>query len=170
MKSISRANFIKGVYDQYYREIYKFVLVRVYYQDSIAQDLVQDIFLKVWKYRDKYNCERSTIRSWVYTIARNHLIDFFRTHRNPVSLEQEREFVIQDDSIINAEDELMLKNILFFLQNLSEHDQELIQLRYMQELSIGEISLILGKSAGSVKVAVHRAIKKLTEIVNESNT
>ena len=123
-----------------------------------------DVFLKVWNHLIKDGHEE--IRSFtglIYKIARNSVIDYYRKK----SLHPEQPFEMAESS--GREDREMIKvevryetdKIMESLQHMKQSYREVIQLRYINELSITEISEILDKKKTNVRVTLYRALKLL---------
>jgi len=147
--------------------LYKYVYVRCGYSRELAEDVTQDIFIKVWEKRETFNSNKSTLKNWVYIIARNHIVDLYRKRKiNTKTLNEEIEGVVKDQSL-EVEDELMMCQVLKNLNKLKEKDKEVLLLRYIQDLDIEDVSKIIGKSENTTKVMIHRALKKLKYIVNK---
>lgn len=163
--TINKETFVEQIFNKYSDEIYNFVLNRIGYNKTDAEDLTQEVFLRVWKSRESYDSARSSIRTWIYIIARNLLKDRFKKKKLDFSL-------IEDDSVKSddpIEGEVQYAEIIKALEKLSPSDRELLQLRFVQDLGVGEMIQILNKSESAIKTGIHRALKKLKKIINERN-
>jgi len=145
--------------------LYKYVYIRCGYNRELAEDITQDIFVKAWEKRSTFNPSKSTLKNWIYVIARNHLIDTYR--KKKISVKSFDEDIYVKDLNISVEDEAVVSDILKNLDRLKEKEKEVIVLRYVQDLEIEDIAKILGKSKNTTKVMIHRAIKKLKYIMNK---
>jgi len=145
--------------------LYKYVYIRCGYNRELAEDITQDIFVKAWEKRTTFNPSKSTLKNWIYVIARNYLIDTYR--KKKISVKSFDEDIYVKDLNISVEDEGAVSDILRNLDRLKEKEKEVIVLRYVQDLEIEEIAKILGKSKNTTKVMIHRAIKKLKYIMNK---
>ena len=145
--------------------LYRYIYIRCGYNRELAEDITQDIFVKAWEKRSTFNSSKSTLKNWIYTIARNHIIDIYR--KKKVSTKSFDEDIYVKDLNISVEDEVVLADILKNLEKLKEKEKKVIVLRYVQDLDIEEISKIIGKSKNTTKVMIHRAIKKLKYIMNK---
>ena len=65
--------------------IYRYVYVRCGYNRETAEDITQDIFIKAWEKRKQFNSKKSTLKNWIYIIARNHIIDLYRKKKGIIS-------------------------------------------------------------------------------------
>lgn len=159
------------LYDAYVEQIYRFVYFKVSSHEE-AEDITSEVFLKAWHYVQ----ERKEIKSFsglLYRIARNCIIDLYRRKSaKPESfLEEEIEkgFEAGDKGkwLKEIGDKIEAEKIIFTLKKLKQEYQEVITLRYVDELEIEEIAEIIGKGKVAVRVTIHRAIKKLQEFLEE---
>ncbi len=147
--------------------LYKYIYVRCGYNRELAQDITQDVFLKVWDKRETFNPKKSTLKNWVYIIARNHIVDLYRKKKiNLKTLDEDIQGSVKDHSL-DTENELMMCQVLKNLNRLKEGDKEVIVLRYIEDLEIAEVAQIIGKSENTTKVMIHRAVKRLKFLVNK---
>lgn len=154
-----------GLYDQYVRQIYRFVFFKVGSKEE-AEDITSDVFLKAWNYLNEKK-EINSFSGLLYRIARNSIIDLYRSRSaKPESVSTEN-IDVADSGAWYAEigDKMEAGRITGSLKKLKQEYQEVITLRYVDELEISEIAEITGKGNIAVRVTLHRAIKKLKEIV-----
>ncbi|MEI6626971.1 MAG: RNA polymerase sigma factor [bacterium] len=160
-------------YDLYAPRIYRFVFFKV---NSVgeAQDLTSEVFLKLWQAL-KEGKEIDNLNSFIYTMARNAVIDHYRARANRrLESLDEPEILEEADSIIDDRRDLLqeqmsdfqLKEVLTNLDKLKDEYKEVIVLKFLDELSIGEIAEVLNKSNGSVRVLLHRALNALRNNIN----
>lgn len=152
-------------FEGYGKSIYRYIYIRVGYRREVAEDLTQDVFEKVWKYRESFDPERSSMKTWIYTIARNTVTDFYRKKREEHSL-PEVEGVGERD-VPDLEKDEKLEIVLGHMKSMSDGDREILMLRYIEDMDLQEVADIIGKSYTSTKVAIHRAVNRLKEIINE---
>ena len=159
-------------YDLYVDRIYRFIFFKVN-SEIEAQDLTSEVFLKLWQYL-KDEKEIKNLNALVYTIARNKIIDFYRQkskkEENEEALGPDHHPIIDEKIDLKKERELDsdLASILGGLKNLKDEYKEVLVLRFLDELSISEISEVLKKPNLSIRVLIHRATKALKENVQES--
>jgi len=147
--------------------LYRYIYIRCGYNRELAEDITQDVFVKAWEKRETFNPNRSTLKNWIYIIARNHIIDFYRKKKIVgSSFNEELEESIKQQGV-SLEEELLLEDILKNLDRLKEKEKEVIVLRYVQDLDIRDVAQIIGKSENTTKVMIHRALKKLKYIMNQ---
>lgn len=143
--------------------IYNYIFLRVRSRE-VAEDLTSEVFIKVWINKDKYLKDRSSVKTWIFKIARNHLIDYFKKRRIDTLNEDIEKASIE----FNELDDLNLIYIFKKLKELSPMEQDLIIMKHIEELDNNEISRILNKSVNTTKVAVFRAFNKLKNLVNSN--
>ena len=153
------------LFDQWNVPIFKYVFSRIGRRED-AEDITQEVFIKAWNHRHSFDPLKSSYKTWIFVIATNTIRDFLRSKRN--QLHSELDGTISSNTDIKQETEhaLMAQYISTQLRSLKEHDQELIILRYRQDLSIKDISNILNIREGAVKVRLHRALQKLKKRCN----
>jgi len=152
------------LYKQHLSPIYRFIFLKIGVKE-VSEDLTSQVFLQAWRNIRKFKIGKSPFSSWLYQIARNLVIDFYRTYRKSYSLE---EVAIENKDDIEEKIDLEDKRKIMMgaLKELSEIHQTVLILRFIEELSDAEIAKIIGKKEGAVRVIQHRAIKMLKEKIN----
>lgn len=130
---------------------------------AISEDLVQDTFLKTWRYLVKGG-KIDTMKAFLYHVLNNLIVDEYRKRKNS-SLDDLLEKGFEPSTGVNESEKLFDaldgKAALFMIQRLPEAYRKIMRMRYVQDLSIKEISLITGISRNSVAVQAHRGLVKL---------
>jgi len=156
------------IYDEYVDSIYRFVFIKVN-SNEIAEDLTSEVFLKSWeKFKQKQGDSIKNPRAYLYKIARNRIIDFYRERGKTtiISIEQEKIVLKSDENLEeNQEKDMNLEKIQKALTNLNSDYQDVIILRHIDGLSIKDIAKIFDKSNGATRVMLHRAMQQLKERV-----
>lgn len=149
------------IYDQYVEKIYRFIVLKVESQE-IAEDLCSEVFLRVFEEFRKDSIEH--MQAFLYQVARYTIADHYRKRANMriVSIEEadmlvEEENSLLEEAIAHAEIEEVKKALAL----LRDEYQNLIIWKYLEELSSQEIAQITGKTEGSVRVGIHRALGAL---------
>ncbi len=149
--------------------IYSFVILRINNKEA-SEDITQEVFFKAWRSRDTFNSKKSSLKTWLFTIAINEIKDYLKYSKKETVDISKVENTIQDD-LVDISNQVSQKNLIeVVLKNLSllnERDQELILLRFKSDLSVKEIAKILNIEYTATKVALHRAIKKISDLCNE---
>ncbi len=154
---ISHNNFI-GYYNQYKDKIYTYFLYRVGFKRELAEDLTSEVFLKALDNFDGFDQNRS-FQSWIYAIAHNHLVNYYRTANREVEL-AENTFSTRSD-IQKIELGYELEMVLKEINNMEESDKEVLLMRFVDQLSNTEIAELLGKEDGAIRTRISRSLVKL---------
>ncbi|OGE83694.1 MAG: hypothetical protein A3B10_04545 [Candidatus Doudnabacteria bacterium RIFCSPLOWO2_01_FULL_44_21] len=153
------------IYDEFADKLYRFIFFRVGHRE-IAEDVLSDTFVKSWQKIHQINSPKS-LSAWLYQIARNNIIDYYRLKKESVALEEiadTLEDAVNPIEIINAT--MQQKKILDVLNQLPTEQRQVIQYRFFEDLSNEEIAFILNKTEGAIRVIQHRAIIRLKELLN----
>lgn len=157
--------------DEYWDYVYGFQLNRVT-NEYDAEDITIQTFSKAFDKIDKFD-EKYAFKTWLITISKNIQIDLQRREKSSIyskiiDHEDDKVYRVMDDSP-SPEDKLIteqnLVKLLRDIKKLKPHYQEVINLRYFQELSYIEISKELNEPMNNVKVKLLRAKKLLAEII-----
>ena len=149
-------------YDQYLDKIYNYLFYRTGYNKALAEDLCSAVFLKALENFTTFDEEKSTFQSWIYTIAHNHLVDFYRAKKQEVQLEEiENVLGEEPDFTSQLSQKAEIQKVLSMIKVLPENYKEILTLKSVQELSNTEIAQITGKSAVTIRVTLHRALNAL---------
>ena len=161
-KGDSRA--AEELYGLMVNKVFGFCMNRVSHRQT-AEDLSQEIFLKLIDRIETFDERRGSFSVWFWQLARNTVTDHYR-------LKQEITFVdIGDEAVVeragtsdpSAEHSWELGRVKEFLKTLGPEEQELFELRFVADLSYRNIARVLGKSEGSLRVAVNRLKDKVQE-------
>ena len=151
---------------QYQKRIYRHVRHLVISHDD-TDDIVQNVFLKAWNNLSTFR-EEARLYTWLYRIATNEALSHLKSKRLKMFLsfngmEKQMEQALLDDNYFSG-DEIALKLQQAILK-LPAKQRLVFNMRYYNELSYDEMSVILGTSAGALKASYHFAAKKIEEYV-----
>lgn len=157
-----KRDLFEGVFELYRDQIYSYLVQSVGRVD--AEDLVQEVFIKVFKNINKFNRAKSEA-AWIYTIARNTLYDFLRKKKSKGNYE-----VCVDDYVVentvgeskDLDESIAVRNAA---NKLKKDRREVIVLHYFQGLSYEEISRIIKSPINTVKSRISRAKSDLKELL-----
>ncbi|OGY47733.1 MAG: hypothetical protein A2840_01080 [Candidatus Buchananbacteria bacterium RIFCSPHIGHO2_01_FULL_47_11b] len=157
------------LYDLYMTPIYRFIYFKVPSQQD-AEDLTSEVFLKTWQYATQKDEEIENLRALLYRMARNLVIDFYRSRARQDWVNDEEAAlkipdVRQQKLLAQIEAKTELESLEGIMRQMKDEYRELLLLRYIEELSIGEIADVLQKTKGSVRVQLHRALKLSRELL-----
>jgi len=158
------------LFDRYQSPLFNFYC-KLTGDRSASEDLVQEVFYRILKYRKSYQSGMS-FRSWMYQIARNARLDQARRQKPDAELEDESAssrmsaFTAGDAVEHDQEVELLHRALM----QLPEEKREVLVLSRFQNLKYEEIAQTIGVEVGAVKVRVHRALNELREIFRQLET
>ena len=148
---------------KYQQKIYWHVRRMVIDHDD-ADDVVQDIFIKVWRNLEKFR-EDSQLYTWLYRIATNECITFLnkKKQKQSVSLDDESSAYLADSladgSYFNGDKaQMKLQQALLILP---DKQRLVFNMKYFEDMKYEEISDVLGTSVGALKASYHLAVKKI---------
>ena len=152
------------LFDRHHRALYNFFL-RLTRERSAAEDLVQEVFIRVLKYRHTYRGD-SQFLTWAYQIARRAHIDWLRKKKPEAQWDDERPEPASHEPAVSerlreGQEQELLKTAF---ARLPDDRQEILVLTRYQEMEYGEVAKVLGCNVGAVKTRVHRATRDLAEI------
>jgi RNA polymerase sigma factor, sigma-70 family len=156
------------LYEHYISPIYRFIYMKVNGREE-AEDLTHEVFLSAWQNLYRYKSQGFPFSSWLYQIARNRVIDHYRVRKNHTNIETvDAEFVSISSGLEERLDgDLNLQKIKGALKALSPDQQDVLIMKFVEDLSHTEIAAALKKSEGAVRLIQHRAIKALKRIVTQ---
>lgn len=154
-------NFVL-LYDAYLDKIYRFLYFRTNHQET-AEDLASQTFLKAFDKINSFDASKGTFQSWLYRIAHNLLIDYYRVPKRNVDLSAAENIASNSSPENDTDRELSIEQIHNLLETLPETTQELIVLRVWEELPYSEIAKIMDKSEASLKMQFSRIIAGLRD-------
>lgn len=154
------------LYDRYVDRIYRYVYFKSGRAED-AQDLTALIFMKAWEAISHYRWEGYPFSAWLYRIAHNQIIDYYRTYfpTDPLDLARTRE--TGPDPVEAAEQSLTATSVQAALQHLPENQRQVIVLRFLLGYSTEEVAAIMGKTPEAIRAAQSRALRALEPLLRE---
>lgn len=156
---------------KYQQKIYWHIRRMVLDHDD-ADDLVQDVFIKVWNNLEKFR-EDAQLYTWIYRIATNECLTFLnkKKKRNNVSLDSDNSSyladTLQDTSYFDGNAaQLKLQEAVL---TLPDKQRLVFQMKYFDDLKYEEISEILGTTVGGLKASYHLAVKKIEKHLKQTD-
>ena len=148
------------VYEQEYSYLYNYVYMQVMHREN-TEDLISEIFMRAMTHYDGFDPSKASVRTWLCTIARNCLIDYFRKNgrRKTENLDDapEPSAVDEYDILKNP----INKEVYRLLEHLSDDERELLSMIYVQELKNPQIGELLAINAKAVSERHRRLLAKL---------
>jgi RNA polymerase sigma-70 factor (ECF subfamily) len=157
------------LYERYLDEIYRYVYFRLFNHQE-AEDLTETAFLKAWEALPKSRKKIKNFRAWIYRIAHNLVIDEVRK-KHPEALEgnavvQEKHFKIEGVLEEKQESQALVNA----LAQLEPNYQQVIVLRFFNQVSHAEVAQILELNEGHVRVLQYRGLKRLRQLMEKGST
>ncbi len=149
------------------QRIHRFIYFRVRGDTDVAEDLTQDVFLKAFAAFESYDPNISS-SSWIFTIARNHVINYMQKQHPGTSLDEIENTIWDripwDKKMESRHDQ---KRLMEALRQLPEQDREIVRLKHIEGWTFNEIAEKMGKNAGALRVQSHRALRALRKIMKQ---
>ncbi len=160
------------IYEKFAQKIYVFCYFRVNSKEE-AEDLAASVFVRAWDYIVS-DGKVTNIQAFLYRIASNLIIDYYRKNRGQreISIDNPKNVIeITDDADIQQKTDqgIRVKKIRNLLSQLPDTYREVIILRYLDDMSVKEISRVLKSSENNISVRLHRAIEKIQSLISKTN-
>jgi len=157
------------LYARYHKRLFHFMLKMLNNDDEKAQDLLQDLFLKIVERPNLFDVNRK-FYSWVFTVAANMCRMQFRNHADERMSPNQKEIagISESEHLIHRLDgEMFTDRLEKSLEALTYEHRETFVLRFQEEFSLQEISEIMNCSLGTVKSRIHYTTRKLAMELEE---
>jgi RNA polymerase sigma-70 factor (ECF subfamily) len=172
IKSLSKTEFnsyFENIYNEHIDQLYRFTLFRVSDKEK-AIDIVQDVFFKYFKYlTDSLSNENElefNHKAFLFKTIRNTIIDHYRKKQSQSLddlLEAGYEYSSDEDISHNTSVDIDYKAVVKSLKGLDLDSQELVYMRFIEGLSLADISEITGQKENTIAVKIHRILEKLKQ-------
>lgn len=171
MRSSKRDEFLRA-YDKYAQAIYRHCFFRVHSKVR-AEEIVQETFLRMWEYLNKEK-KIENMQAFLYRISRNIIIDSARKMTVRGKREESLDSLMAEmsrfepsyDGRRELERAVLFREILEVIQRMSKDYQEVLLMRYVEDLEPKEIAKILGTNPHNISVKINRATKALKNRIN----
>jgi len=159
-------------YERYAQIIFN-LCVRILRDEAEAQDVLQEIFLQVWRDAGRFDSSRASVKTWLFTIARSRSLDRYRSRKTVTSrLEDQSEDQFQQ--IPGKEDlqgaSVMQQYVRSALNRLSREQRIVLELSYYDGLTQEEIAARLKEPLGTIKSRIRAALMKLRSLFSGDET
>jgi RNA polymerase sigma-70 factor (ECF subfamily) len=148
------------IFDHFSGPIHSFFMARIRHKET-AQDLTQEVFLKVIRSIDQFDGESGDFTAWIWQIARNSAIDYFRLKKPSYLADLPDEGGHIPEDRVLSDDSAKVREIMNIVRQFSEEEQELFQLHFVADLSYVDLAKTTGRTESALRVAIHRLRKKL---------
>lgn len=167
-------NAFEEIYDEYSEQIHRFLYFRA--PTAECDDLLQEVFLDLWGYlSDREQKQVENLKALIYKIAKNKVANYFGEREKEkrlaelgeITAEEEAKLALVPDGELDLQADIQkIKKEMEGLEN--ELYREILEMRFVDELSHKEIAEIIEKDAGTTRVLLHRALKQVKERVGKS--
>jgi len=165
MEAVKNGNLQQAslLFERYNKRIFNF-LARMTMDRDLAEDLTQNVFVRILKYRTSYR-DGLRFQSWIYQVARNVFSDHYQAHKNRRSDFVDVDKVSDSLSDYNETEDMDEREKILHrsLAKLTDEQRELLVLTRFQQMKYEEVAQIMDTTVANIKVKVHRAIAKLKE-------
>jgi len=148
-----------AIYDHYFTAMYRYLFSRVGNQQD-AEDLTSQVFITAFERFGQYKSRGKPFAAWLFTIARNKTIDFFRTKHNDAFLDEIQPSAELDplDDVCKASENQMIFDLI---AALPAEDRELLHLRFGGEMTYEQIACLLKRNKDAVKKQIYRLLERI---------
>lgn len=157
-----------SLYDHYQPIVYRFIYLKVSHREE-AEDLTHQVFLSAWQNISEFKIKKdASFIGWLYQISRNKVIDHYRTKKPTTDIDA----IVDPPETGKSNEEtadfrIKIKIVKRAIPLLNEIEQDVVIMRFVEDLTSKEMAEILKKSEGSIRLIQHRAIKKLKDILKQ---
>lgn len=169
---------LEHVYDRYERAVYSFAY-RIVHDTMAAEEVVQELFLRVWNNAERYDRSQGKLSTWMFTITRNIAVDMLRRKASRATADPSGDEALQvlPDTKTDVQEQVSLnwerQRIREAMMELREEQQQVIESIYFQGLTQHEVSekfsIPLGTVKSRVRLAIRQLHNKLAEVVKGGN-
>ncbi len=168
LKSIRLGNYSEFVklYQKYFDRIYRYIYTKTYHKEA-AEDICSITFIKALENISKFKGDGSKIISWIYRIAGNQVIDYYRKGTNEKNIDDIWDLSSKDDIEVDLINRESFESLYTYLHQLKKVERDIITLHLWDEYTFKEIGLYLKLTEGKCKMTFYRSLKKMKNSMNE---
>jgi RNA polymerase sigma-70 factor (ECF subfamily) len=167
---------LETLYDRYGRSVYSLVL-RIAQNPASAEEIVQDIFLQLWRSADRFQITRGPLEPWLFTMARNRALDFLRLKREKQRRREDSDTdvvvpsaVVRPDPEGDIDQSRRAEKVRGLLSSLPEAQRRAIELAFFEGLTHSEIADATGEPLGTVKSWIRGGLLRFRESLGEASS
>jgi RNA polymerase sigma-70 factor (ECF subfamily) len=170
------AGALETLYDRYGRPVYSLVL-RIAQHPSSAEEIVQDVFMQLWRSADRFQISRGPLEPWLFTMARNRALDFLRLKRE----KQRRREDSSDSEVVPSmiarpdpegaiDRSRRAEKVRSLMSSLPDSQRRALELAYFEGMSHSEIAESMGEALGTVKSWIRGGLMRLRDSLEEASS
>ncbi|MBI2573847.1 MAG: sigma-70 family RNA polymerase sigma factor [Candidatus Wildermuthbacteria bacterium] len=166
------ANHFGELYEQYFQRVFRYIAGRLGKGKEAAEDLAQDTFVRAFRGFSHFQDRGFSYLTYLLRVARNLLIDTYRTSKSIVSLEYfaQEPSDLKEDIHEKASVRMEVETLQKFMRKLKPKEREILSAFYLEERSLKEIARQTGKSVNAAKLMLSRARKRLAAMARTAMT
>lgn len=153
---------VVALYEQHRDNVYTYIYHRVGCNPDIAEDITADVFVRMVSNLHTYKVKSAPLMAWLYTIARNRIIDYYRDADKrkdaPLSENLVDTMSLPETHVARSYD---LDEVRAAIENLTDSQRDVLICRFMNEMSVKETAQVLNRTEGAIKTLTRRAIAAL---------
>jgi RNA polymerase sigma-70 factor (ECF subfamily) len=169
----SQENALSELYDRYSRLVYS-VALNSLSDPAVAEEITQDVFVRVWERADTYRAEQGRVATWLTSITRNRAIDLFRRSKSHlkyqhISWGEAEDFDPPAPQDVESQVDLeqRQKRVRWAVAQLPEEQKLVLGLGFFRGLSHAEIAEVLAEPLGTVKTRIRLGMQKLRQLLQD---
>ncbi|MFC1972393.1 RNA polymerase sigma factor [Chloroflexota bacterium] len=147
------------LYDVYLEQIYRYVYHQLK-EKMTAEDITEEVFVKAWKSIKSCRGKEKTFKAWLYRIAHNQVVDYYRYQKRETGMYRQN-IVDESNPVQNIEQANESERLFAEISSLPRNQKQVVILRFIEGLEHQEVSKIMGKSQGAIRVLQVRALATL---------
>jgi RNA polymerase sigma-70 factor, ECF subfamily len=161
------------LYDRYGRPVYSLAL-RISQQHSSAEEIVQDVFLQLWRRASQFQTSRGPLEPWLFTMARNRALDYLRLKREKQRRREDPDSDITPSAVVYPDPEGEMdrsrraEKVRGLMRSLPESQRRAIELAFFEGMSHSEIAAATGEALGTVKSWIRGGLLRLRDSLGET--
>ncbi|MGN0597029.1 MAG: RNA polymerase sigma factor [Ruminiclostridium sp.] len=158
------------IYEQYSKKIMGYIRSRITSQ-SIAEDLHSEVFLKICSKLKDFDETKASVSTWVFTITRNTIIDYFRTSRPTCEMDENVRFMCESQGetaevFSGIESREQLEELAKALKKLNERERDIVVFHYYSGIPLKQVAEKMGLAYSTVRLAHNSALAKLKKYLD----
>ena len=155
------------LYDRYAPRVYNYIYRRMG-DAHLAEDLTGDVFVRVIQAIQAEHFWHTSFQAWLYRIAHNLVVDYYRQQPPAVELELEESMLVSEDNLdTTVAKRLSNQRIRAVIHNLTPTQQQVLALRFGEGMTAREAAEIMNKNVGAIEALQHRALAALRRILSK---
>lgn len=157
------------IYERTFDRVYRYIYFRVT-NDEVAEDLSSRVYMKAWEHLPRYKAGKSPLMAWLYTIAHNQVVDFYRVTKPTTSLDEAlwlpSKDPLPDEQYERLSESQALRKALF---QLTDTQRRVLTMRLIDGMDTDTVAAKMHKSAGAVRALQMRGLQALAKVLRSGD-